>query len=269
MPNSHNPRRLPFASIEFSSRRSSCFEVNHDVDSQSIYGFDQLVHRPSTAKLDQLSIARNFSKRTLFIMHDVENGLHESHNQNELLPSSEPATKLRWFESGSMKSIHLGSSMEIFKEPVQISVNGNSNSNRRKSSIFSPLRRQSQHLIQTLRRNIRSPSRAEIGQESAVKIPLSVPEKLNETVDEDNHLQENSTKMPKKINETIDEDCELEINTSEEKSSKCCCDALNWFIQFFDLDLLRDRVYCNILVSMSLSVFAEINFAILVSTTDD
>lgn len=236
-------------SNEFGSERRSYFEVNHDIDTQSIYGFDQLVHRPSV-RLDQVSIARNFSKRTL-CLNPVQNsqvGLSDiiSHN-TEMIPLEEETKKpLRWFESASMNSIHLGSSMEIFKEPQPAPAN----QNRRKSSLFLPLRRQSIQLMDALRKNIRSSHRnTEPCIENETKHNEAATNKLNIMIE-------------------ADENEEIQMNLqspTEEKStsSSCCCDLFRWFVRFFDLDLLRDNIYLNIMIGMAISIFAEINFAIL------
>lgn len=34
-------------------------------------------------------------------------------------------------------------------------------------------------------------------------------------------------------------------------------------VRFFDLDLLKDKIYVNIMLGMSLAIFAELNFSIL------
>lgn len=36
-----------------------------------------------------------------------------------------------------------------------------------------------------------------------------------------------------------------------------------WIVQFFDLGLLRDKIYVNILLGISIAIFAEFNFSIL------
>lgn len=37
----------------------------------------------------------------------------------------------------------------------------------------------------------------------------------------------------------------------------------SWLIDFFDLDLLKDKVFVNIIVGMAIAAFAEINFSVL------
>lgn len=43
------------------------------------------------------------------------------------------------------------------------------------------------------------------------------------------------------------------------KRSVCCA----WFISQFDLDLLADKVFINIIIGMAIAAFSEINFSIL------
>lgn len=179
-----------------------------------------MIHgHPSNNRLDQATIARNFSKRTLCsIPQNVELG-YTDHQQSNGKP-------LRWFESGSMGSIHLGSSLEIFNEPIT----NPPNTNRRKSSVFTPLWK---HVLKTRRTSQFAP---EIENDH-------IPEKLNSMTD----IEEVPTP-----------------NTSaENEHNSCLCNAFKWLVNFFDLDLLRDKIYLNIMIGMSISIFAEINFAIL------
>ncbi|KAJ6640366.1 hypothetical protein Bhyg_13116 [Pseudolycoriella hygida] len=77
-----------------------------------------------------------------------------------------------------------------------------------------------------------------------------------------------------KTSEEVDEEERLQKQIIEEKMAeervlkdkKCtfCWRALGmWIIGFFDLDLLRDKIYVNILLGISIAIFAEFNFSIL------
>lgn len=242
--------RLPFASITDLGfdQKSTHFELSHDIDTQSIYGFDQIIHRqPSSNKLDQAVIARNFSKRNLIpIPQGEELGLI-NHTVDELddEPQIQIGKPLRWFESGSVGSVHLGSSLEIFKEPPITTAPTN---DRRKSSIFTPWRKQSINLINAWRMTSRRASHLFVPNDEPIKEmkkERSMPEKLN-VMHEDDEFN-----VP------------IEALPQEEKDDGCCCSVFKWFVQFFDLDLLRDNIYLNIMVGMAISIFAEINFAIL------
>lgn len=239
---------LPFAShndLGF-DQKSTHFEFSHDIDTQSIYGFDQIIHRqPSHTVLDQEAIARNFSKRTLCTIPQREEiGLinHVMTDQSE--PQIQIGKPLRWFESGSIGSVNLASSWEIFKEPPPNTIQNN----RRKSSIFTPWRRQSQNLINALRLTSRRASHLFVpGEEAAkdIKMEPSVQSKLNVMIEDDEYIS--PVDQPP---QNVKKDC-------------CCYSLLKWFVKFFDLDLLRDNIYLNIMIGMAISIFAEINFAIL------
>lgn len=149
-----------------------------------------------------------------------------------------PPKPLRWFESGSTESVHLGSSAEIFNEPTQ-SPHPITTKTQRTSSIFTPFRRQSL-FVQALKKNIISSNRLEIESETKPK-----EDGLDETV---TYLPENA------VDDGIDDEI---VHRSP------CCAAFKWMVEFFDLDLLRDNIYLNLMIGMSISLFAEINFAIL------
>lgn len=241
--------RLPFASNDLGAdQKSARFELSHDIDTQSIYGFDQIIHRqPSSNKLDQAAIARNFSKRTLCLnpipQHEELAIINHNNDGNE--PQIQIGKPLRWFESGSTASVHLGSSLEIFKEPP-ITTTG-SNSDRRKSSIFMPWRRQSQNIMHALRKTSRRASQLFVPENEPTKEFQKCPsqEKIDEVLHEDHEFNAPIQQSPRN------------------QSDSCCCNTFHWFVRFFDLDLLRDNIYLNIMIGMAISIFAEINFAIL------
>lgn len=192
------------------------------------------MHRPpSHGRLDQASIARNFSKRTLCsIPQNFELGF-ETHSMAEhQLATRKP---LRWFESGSVGSVHLGSSFEIFKETANAS-----NHNRRQSSVFKPFW-------------------------NAVK-GTSYRRPSQQTVNTENEFSSKAT-MPEKFvsMEGIEEVPTPQTSTEGTENTRdcCCCSVFKWLVRFFDLDLLRDKIYLNIMIGMAISIFAEINFAIL------
>lgn len=195
-----------------------------------------------------MAIARNFSKRTLCPIPQREELGLITHTVDEVddEPQIQIGKPLRWFETGSVGSVHLGSSLEIFKEPP-ITIASNNN-DRRRSSIFTPWRKQSQNLINALRVKSRRASHLFVpGDEpiKEIKKENSMPEKLNVMLEDDEFTSH------------------VEQSPQEEKDDTCCCAIFKWFVQFFDLDLLRDNIYLNIMVGMAISIFAEINFAIL------
>lgn len=156
---------------------------------------------------------------------------------------------LRWFESGSVGSVHLASSLSLFKEPqVTIAPNGG-----RRKSIFMPFRRQSQNLINVLRFTSRRASHLFVpGEEPEkdIKKDPSVADRMN-VMHEDNEFI-SPVEQPNHDDGDDDDDDKC-----------CCCSIFKWFVLFFDLDLLRDNIYLNIMIGMAISIFAETNFAIL------
>lgn len=262
----------------------SHFSINHDIDTQSIYGFDAINHRqPAFSMPDQDAIVRNFSRRTLcnnpYTLNSVATApvnrrSYSNHNLSASLPQVPPPKPLRWFqigsrdvsppkplrlfeiasldsqlmsrkplrwfESGSLESVHLGSCMEIFKEPTQ-PVQPIATKTRRKSSLFTPFQRQSL-FVQAIKKNILTSNRLD---------------SESETKPKEDAIDETITFVP---DHHIDEvyECDDEIIHRSP-----CCAAFKWVVEFFDLDLLRDNIYLNLMIGMSISLFAEINFAIL------
>lgn len=198
-------------------------------------------------------IARNFSRRTLNTVpqHEELNLANRNAEPNE--PSQNGQPKLRWFESGSVGSINLGSSLEIFREPIQPIAQP------RRLTIFKPWKKQSQLIINALRLKTRRPSNEFASQEMDAKSKAgekndsSVPEEQNKML-ESNELASGDVERPSIVQE---QDQESKV------SSSCCTSACSWLVKFFDLDLLRDNIYLNIMVGMAISIFAETNFAIL------
>lgn len=235
MPNNSNLQT--FASNDLSLEpKSSIFEINHDIETQSIYGFDQMIHRPpSYGRLDQASIARNFSKKTLCsIAQTVEQGFETNSMADHQLLATRKT--LRCFESGSVGSVHLGSSFDIFKENTN-----EPKQNRQRSSVSKPFwngvkgtsyRRPSQHTVNT---------------ENELNAKVSMFERFVS--------MEGIEEVPTPA--TITE------GTGNDRDCLCCCSIFKWLVQLLDLDLLQDKIYLNIMIGMAISIFAEINFAIL------
>lgn len=190
-------------------------------------------------------IARNFSKRNLClnpIPQHEELSLINHHIKacNSQVQIGKP---LRWFETGSAGSIHLGSSLEIFNEPE---IAANLSTNQRKSSILAPWRKQSKNLIHAFHlQSARLSNQFHTDEEPAkeIKTTSSVPEKLNNMLENDEYI--------------------APIDLPPESKPTGCCNIFRWFVQFFDLDLLRDNIYLNIMIGMAIAIFAETNFAIL------
>ncbi|XP_046820578.1 uncharacterized protein LOC124424951 isoform X1 [Vespa crabro] len=80
-----------------------------------------------------------------------------------------------------------------------------------------------------------------------------------QSIREDNHIPQNNNEIM--IN---DSNIENQNDTCEKQKKKTrFVRILQWIIAFYDLDLLRDRIYVNIMLGMSIAIFAEINFSLL------
>lgn len=233
------------------------FNIDHDIESQSIYGLEQITHLQPTGSIpNQETIARNFSRRTL--CHDsfaIRNNLEEINKMQGLSCSqqnfgstqSQPQPAKRWFESGSIESIHLGSSTDIFKEPPAYS------NKRRRSSIFSPFRRQSL-FMQTIRKNLfASNSRNRIDDPKTLDVPVQSMQSIHSVQDKHENTQEEAQLPFLPIEPLPDED---------EKPGYCSSIG-KCIVEYFDLDLLKDKIYLNMMIGMSIAIFAEQNFAFL------
>lgn len=77
----------------------------------------------------------------------------------------------------------------------------------------------------------------------------------SETKPKEEIAEESVTYLP---DNGVDDDIDDEII----RRSPCCA-AFKWAVEFFELDLLRDNIYLSMMIGMAISLFAEINFAIL------
>lgn len=260
--------RFDFSSEEEMARcagKSSQLVLDHDIDAQSIYGFDQLVPVRSPAALlpDQTTISRNFSRRTLgqirsvlppkrtitsptSLAASVVSPRKRTFSSDQLtspaatVPAHAP-NKLHWYDSGSVDSIHLGSSTEIF---IEQAAAHNGTNRRRRSSILPPFRRQSL-IMQIFKKSILSPS----------------PE--NEVIDERDREVLASAKYDGPAIVRDEKPSIIDEIPAEEERASCCQSLGHWAIQFFDLDLIRDKIYVNIMLGISLALFSDLNFNVL------
>lgn len=139
---------------------------------------------------------------------------------------SEDYPKRRWFESPSEDSIHLASSLHIYQDNKP---KHHENFFTKRSSIFVAMRRASMHLLPHNRRNT-----------------ISVI-----------HEDESSPKFPPPPL----------IDIRRLKKKRRCCQPIRdgWmrFVRIFDLGLLTDKIYLNMMLGIAIAVFAEINFSLL------
>lgn len=146
--------------------------------------------------------------------------------------------------------LNLGSSIQIFREPTEASA-----VLPRRPSLFSPFRRQSLLIINALRIKSRRSSSLYVSNDQESDSKKGTQNDLS--------VLGVQTKMLGNEDAACDDE-RPSLDEYKSKASSCCCTSIcRWLVQFFDLDLLRDNIYLNIMIGMAISIFAEINFAIL------
>uniref|UniRef100_A0A1L8DEV9 Putative monocarboxylate transporter n=1 Tax=Nyssomyia neivai TaxID=330878 RepID=A0A1L8DEV9_9DIPT len=201
--------------MEYPYRRIS---IDHNADIQSIYGFE-VIHpmkltlgSQSCSKTPELPNVRKCA--TIADLERVRNDMGSPP------PSPGPLgaiPKKRWFETGSLDTVNLGSSMKIFDDPRR------SHPGSRRGS------------------------------------------RITEEVDEEEAkaLTNGKTKCQNRAyNRTFSSEsyyANLPIRKPLKKRFKR---RMRSVAKFFDFDLLRDPIYVNMMLGMSIAVFAELNFSL-------
>lgn len=147
----------------------------------------------------------------------------------------ETATR-RWFESGSLDSIHLGSSLQIFNEKFY-------NIARRES------RRPSMYVTALQMVREESDDLIEVNDERQTELD-DLADKLKKLNESGSIKQQQMDGMANGI-----------VMPSNDPRNGID-QRQNWFHRNFDIKLLRDKVYLNIMVGVSLAGFAEFNFIV-------
>lgn len=180
-------------------RKTTISSIDHDVEVKSIYGFDMPLTR-------QIS-----TDGTILYDSNYDTEINGASKMN--LHGSRRGSKYPWWNSSkSVDSIHLGSSVQIFDEPISIT---------KKLKFID---------------NGVSKNNGEINQNVVEKNSL-----LEKEID--NTIKEN------------DDDCN--------KNNSTVCRILRRVADLYDFDLLRDPIYVNIMLGMSIAIFAEVNFSML------
>ncbi|KAG5684425.1 hypothetical protein PVAND_013659 [Polypedilum vanderplanki] len=225
--------------------------IYHDVDTQSIYGFDIILHPLTKSEeilwkdLDYKFIPKSahsslpHSQSDHQIMRRRSGSVDYSRNgQVDLQLLEHPSTTKRWFESGSVASVNLGSSMKIFHEDEKTMTNfRRSHSRLRIFDDKSFLGRRASLLKNSL-----------LQRRNTVAV---IPEDDLPKIEEEPKPFEQNPPPPL-----------IHI-----KKKSTCCEPLtrgwNKFIKVFDLGLLTDKIYLNIMIGIAIAIFAEINFSLL------
>lgn len=243
---------------------------NHEIDAQSIYGFEQTTQmrqREATAAL--LPRAKSDVLDTIQRRPSMAEMLtYKTYSQN-LEPSRSNHHSRRWFQSGSTESIHLESSMKIFEvnDRRHTMENGRSQRTRTYSSDYPP--------PQT-KRWFESDDSVHLGSSvgifddrarntSVPLLPLSQPKLA--VVSEDRTCPPSIIRQPTDRPPSTPKTTTFDLSQTDNKRSppehpekKSLAQKI---VTVFDLTLLQDKVYVNMMLGMSIAVFAEINFSLL------
>lgn len=223
--------------LEMPLRRLS---IAHDVDVQSIYGFEVTTGLSHPA-VPALPIAahsnQNLRSRLDLSLNrqlSLDNHAHNLHRPRRLsgslpMPPSSPTSatpgKKRWFEV-SRETVNLGSSISIFTE-----------------------RHENNRIIREPRKSIQFPA-------GALKV-----------AEEGNRIVEKSCKVVATIPVKPTHSMGSYYENRPLRDKKSVSYQLRKFgrrvVKLFDLNLLRDPIYVNMMLGMSIAVFAEINFSLL------
>ncbi|XP_029721193.1 uncharacterized protein LOC109426912 [Aedes albopictus] len=269
--------------------------AEHDMDAQSIYGFEQT---SQLRRRDSMAPPMLLPRTKSEVLHPMQRRpsiaemlLLKTYSQN-LDPHKQPEKK-RWFQSGSTETVNLGSSMKIFDEKERERERRNSLDNgfpRRKSSAarFSPRTKRwfeksedSVHLGSSMKLfddrhpASRRSSHASVRDFSVPMHVISQPKlpvlSENQDLTDDNRMPsimrqlENPTSPKSQVQKTTkfdfsNVDAKENPSHSNEDKRKTLSQKI---VTLFDLTLLRDRIYVNMMLGMSIAVFAEINFSLL------
>lgn len=208
-----------------------------------------MIHHNVYGTYEPIPIRRKFSLPTDQLSYDSSSidfdELTRVKSIDSIYDFKETATR-RWFESGSLDSIHLGSSLQIFNEKFYNVAAGagaaavsSSGANRRES------RRPSMHV-------------------TSLKMVREESDNLNEiNEDEQQQLEETSKNFMQLEQITENNNNKNNLLTTPSITTETNYSlAKKWFRKNVDITLLKDKVYLNIMIGVSLAGFAEFNFIV-------
>ncbi|XP_058055105.1 uncharacterized protein LOC131206540 [Anopheles bellator] len=267
---------------EFLEKRSDRF-IDHDVDTQSIYGFEltsQLRQPPARSfsvpagTTDDGPISRAKSEVLASLVLRCPSETRSLQNER-----SPPCPK-RWFQSDSTETVNLGSSLGIWDErsagePVGPPPPPSSKPQRRFSS-FSSVR-----FLPLQKRLFQGSAETGVGTGSSVRLADGTMVRRGSlgsgllngapqgggggtklpALSENQGLTDESSRLPVIMRqlENTTKPASPPIAVSSTQSDGFAARL----VRFFDLTLLQDKVYVNMMLGMSIAVFAEINFSLL------
>uniref|UniRef100_A0A182MYS5 Major facilitator superfamily (MFS) profile domain-containing protein n=1 Tax=Anopheles dirus TaxID=7168 RepID=A0A182MYS5_9DIPT len=255
--------------------------IAHDVDAQSIYGFELT---------SQMRQRESFSQPP--VMHRTKSEVltapvQRCPSETRSLKVESTATKtspLRWFQSGSVESVHLGSSLTMWDEPSSTVTPAEDHHHQQQQQQQQP-RRPSQRRFSSFT-NVRfSPLQKRWFEGSADTINLGSSMKIFDeryvgprrgslgssalagggtgklpALSENQGLTDETAHLPSIVRQLENAKASAATPNGTDGAPEA---FLAKVVRLFDLTLLQDKVYLNMMLGMSIAVFAEINFSLL------
>lgn len=233
--------------------------IEHEIETQSIYGLDIMpaisILRLNSNLDQQLPLANFQSKQDLTFQRQQSQDPSGSHHLRYRRQSSAlsnrtkaaaptymrslshlpPPKPKRWFEV-SRETINLGSSMNLFHEKTP---------DERKVMIKEPLKYSAFPAG-----SVKITEEAEKIQEKVNAQTVAVP-----GVPHKSAMKHTYSSVPS-IDKRAQQPDEGVVAYQFRKMAR-------WIVDIFDLNLLRDPIYLNLMLGMSIAIFAEINFSLL------
>ncbi|XP_055714006.1 uncharacterized protein LOC129808222 [Phlebotomus papatasi] len=206
--------------LEYPYRRIS---IDHNADLQNIYGFEVI---PAMKFNLQCQASKGHDALPVKKSATFSDLQRVKMDMGSPPPSPGPLSaipKKRWFETGSLDTVNLGSSVKIFDE-----------------KFHEP----------------KDPKRSHPG--SCAKMSEGVAEEETLT-----NSKNKSLKKPlQRSMSTESYYANLPIRKPRKPFKSIIRHQIRRVVKFFDLDLLRDLVYVNLMLGMSIAIFAELNFSL-------
>ncbi|XP_059617769.1 uncharacterized protein LOC132262506 [Phlebotomus argentipes] len=207
--------------LEYPYRRIS---IDHNADTQSIYGFEVI-----PMKIDCTLCSRSPGVppvRKCATFTDLE---RVRSDMGSPPPSPGPLSaipKKRWFETGSLDTVNLGSSVKIFDEKFH---------------------------------ELKDPRRSHPGSRRSSFMKMSG---VTEEEEQEGLVNGKGQGTKQPLNRSMSTESYYANLPVRKPAKKVFRQYLRRVVKFFDLDLLKDPIYVNLMLGMSVAIFAELNFSL-------
>uniref|UniRef100_A0A182U6N3 Major facilitator superfamily (MFS) profile domain-containing protein n=1 Tax=Anopheles melas TaxID=34690 RepID=A0A182U6N3_9DIPT len=257
--------------------------IDHDLDAQSVYGFEltsQIRQRESFSQPPEgfISATPRIQRAKSEVLAPAQQCALETRS---LKVESSATHPLRWFQSGSAESVHLGSSLTMWDDrnsSLTLAEETQSQQQRRPSQRrfssyinvrFSPLPKRwfegsadTVNLGSSMKifdERYAGPRRGSVSSGVALgggggKLPA---------LSENQGLTDEATHLPSIVRQLENTKDTSPPNDRPAAGSGKTDGFFAKVVHLFDLTLLQDKVYLNMMLGMSIAVFAEINFSLL------